>query len=266
MSYCCAGCGDCQCSGCDSMGGCECSCPPGGCHGCDCTRETVQFPTDAPKGFRAPMGDPLDLSAVPMPAGRKIYGRGGAFRLTPARQVTRLSLRPGDRVRSRIGLSGVEEYAGRACLDVRNDKGQPAGDPCQVFCGAGDVASWSRLVRKLISNGRASCHRTGKCQRVEELAAKFDDDTSAIGQIKFVTSGRLIQLSLAPIAQELACLVTDASKVGPHPDAPRPLPPAPPVGPGPSTRPPLIPPGAWGGAGVGLAVAAVVAMVVLARN
>ncbi len=151
---------------------------------CQCS-QWVRLPTDAPAGFRAPMG-------------------------------------------------GLQEYAGQACLDVRNDKGQTASDPCSVYCGATDVASWKRLAEKLIRNARAGCHRTGKCERVERLAAIYEANTSLTGMVKFVTSGNLIRKGIVPIAQELSCLVKAAAGVGPHPQAPSPLPAPPPVGPGPS--------------------------------
>jgi hypothetical protein len=134
-------------------------------------------------------------------------------------------------------LGSLDEYAGRACLEVRNDKGRPAGDPCAVFCGSGDQKSWARLCERLITDARASCHRIGKCARVEELARFYDENSGTFGAGKWMTYERWIHHVGKPIAQELACLVTDATKVGPHPDAPRPLPPAPPVGPGPSWIP-----------------------------
>jgi hypothetical protein len=182
-------------------------CKPGST--CRCS-QWVRFPTDAPAGFRAPMGD---CGSV-----------GGCG-----------------------GVAGVDEYAGRACLDVRNDKGNSADDPCDVFCGLGDLKSWQRLTVKLIRDARAGCHRTAKCQRVEELAKLYADNTSAIGMIKFVTTSNLINDGITPIARELACLITDAAKVGPHPEAPRPLPGPPPVGPAPS---------GWGGWAVPAAIVA----------
>lgn len=154
---------------------------------CQCS-QWVKLPTDAPAGFRAPLG-------------------------------------------------GLQEYAGQACLDVRNDKGQSAADPCAAFCGLGDIASWKRLTEKLIRNARAGCHRTAKCERVERLAAIYEANTSLVGSVKFVTSSNLIRTGIAPIAQELSCLIKAATGVGPHPDAPSPLPAPPPVGPGPSWSP-----------------------------
>lgn len=151
---------------------------------CQCS-QWVKLPTDAPAGFRAPLG-------------------------------------------------GLQEYAGQACLDVRNDKGRAASDPCAVFCGTTDVGSWKRLTEKLIRDGRASCHRVGKCERVERLAAIYEANTSTLGMVKFITHGNLIERGIAPIAQELSCLIASAAQVGPHPDAPTPLPAPPPVGPGPS--------------------------------
>jgi hypothetical protein len=77
----------------------------------------------------------------------------------------------------------------------------------------------------------------GKCQRVEELAAFYSANVGLIGAAKWITHGRWIENVAAPVAQELACIVTEAANVGPHPDAPKPLPKPPPVGPGPSWIP-----------------------------
>jgi hypothetical protein len=142
---------------------------------------------------------------------------------------------------------------------VRNDKGQSAEQPCSVYCGATDVASWSRLTKKLIRDARAGCHRTGKCERVEVLAAKYEENTSTLGAVKFLTSGNLIREGILPIARELSCLVAEAASVGPHPDDPRPPPQPPPVGPTPG--PGLLPkPGSWAWPVIGLALVAAFAL------
>ncbi len=235
----------------------------------------VKLRSDAPPWFRAPMGElfhPAQMARGTSPArvaDEGVPAQNGALVSVGAMRGGARHQRWGDPAATLAygvagrRLAGVEEYAGRPCLDVRNDKGRAASDPCAAFCGSGDVDSWRRLAVKLIAAGRAACHRTtpSSCERVEELAAEYAETVSMTGRVRFVTSEAWIREGIAPIAQELACIVTAAAKVGPHPEAPRPLPPRPAVGPGPS--PWGVPGELWAGLGVGMVAFA--ALLLLSR-
>ena len=265
-----------------------CTCPPGqSCKG----SQWQPLRATAPPWFRAPMGSPEDMIAaamapqavrvlapvapivapallpflqgsapqpMPRPGARgrpRLVKRGGIsagdLRFTTARGGPRPAARA-------AGLGAVDEYVGRDCLDVRNDKGQPANDPCNVYCGWGDVNSWERLIKKLVTDARAGCHRTTKCHRVEELNNAATKALSLVGSLQHFTNMNMVE-TLVPIAQELSCLIAAAKAVGKHPQDPRPLPTPPPTGHGKPTTKPFIPGAAGFFEGLGgLAVAAIV--------